>query len=81
MAEGAVSRTIELSSLPSSLPPLSRFRGTSIPKKLRKRPEKKKRREETERNGERERKKRGEKKKRNEEREVGVIRARAFLFF
>lgn len=81
MAEGAVSRTIELSSLPSSLPPLSRFRDTSIPKKLRKRPEKKKRREETERNGERERKKRGEKKKRNEEREVGVIRARAFLFF
>lgn len=77
MAEGAVSRTIELSSLPSSLPPLSRFRGTSIPKKLRKRPEKKKRREETEK----ERGKKGGKKKRNEEREVGVIRARAFLFF
>lgn len=77
MAEGAVSRTIELSSLPSSLPPLSRFRDTSIPKKLRKRPEKKKRREETEK----ERGKKGGKKKRNEEREVGVIRARAFLFF
>lgn len=78
MAEGAVSRTIELSSLPfPSLPPLSRFRDTSIPKKLRKRPEKKKRREETEK----ERGKKGGKKKRNEEREVGVIRARAFLFF
>lgn len=69
MAKGVVSRTIELSSLP--LPPSP---SPSIPRhfnseEIAKTPRKNERRNEE------------QKKKKNEEREVGVIRARAFLFF
>lgn len=70
MAEGVVSRTIELSSLPPSSLPLPLDSATlQFRRNCENAPQ------------EREKKRGTEKKKKNEEREVGVIRARAFLFF
>lgn len=68
MAEGVVSRTIELSSLPPSSLSLPLDSATL---QFRRNCE----------NAPQEREKKRGTEKKNEEREVGVIRARAFLFF